>query len=151
MLHLLVQYDPYNPLNVSPFFDSEWMFGFNGFDVVIGNPPYGGSYSEVEKKYFKENYQSAKTIPNKQKGSLDIFTLFIEQGFDALHKNGCFNSTLSQLQLPQVIRLLGIHSILESNCHEIRISSYAVRPQPIFQNAVVNTSILFFIRTESSW
>jgi len=40
-----------------------------------------------------------------------------------------------------------LHKLLEENCEEIKISSYAVRPQPIFQNAVVNTSILLFVKT----
>lgn len=33
------------------------------------------------------------------------------------------------------------------NCDTIHISSYAVRPKPVFENAVVNTSILLFQKT----
>lgn len=35
------------------------------------------------------------------------------------------------------------------NCDAIHISSYAVRPKPVFENAVVNTSILLFQKTET--
>ena len=35
------------------------------------------------------------------------------------------------------------------NCDTIHISSYAVRPKPVFENAVVNTSILLFQKTET--
>ena len=44
----------------------------------------------------------------------------------------------------------GIHKLLENNCQEIRFSSYAVRPKPVFFNAVVNTSIIQFIKTKTS-
>jgi hypothetical protein len=40
--------------------------------------------------------------------------------------------------------MTGVHKLLESNCSLIKVSSYAVRPQPVFENAVVNASILFF-------
>lgn len=37
----LVSWNPYDQNASSPFFDAEWMFGVKeGFDVVIGNPPY---------------------------------------------------------------------------------------------------------------
>ena len=36
-----------------------------------------------------------------------------------------------------------------NNCDTIHISSYAVRPKPVFENAVVNTSILLFQKTET--
>ena len=43
----LVAWDPYDQNTSSPFFDSKWMFGVaDGFDVVIGNPPYGAQISK---------------------------------------------------------------------------------------------------------
>lgn len=37
----LAAWNPYDQNTVSPFFDPEWMFGVaDGFDIVIGNPPY---------------------------------------------------------------------------------------------------------------
>jgi len=50
------------------WFDPEWMFGVeDGFDIVIGNPPYGARILEKEKEYFLREYKSAKTVPGKQK------------------------------------------------------------------------------------
>ncbi len=142
-------WDPFDQSTHAEWFDPEWMFGVKkGFDIVIGNPPYGGKYSEIEKKYFKQKYESAKTIPNKQKGSLDTFTLFIEQGFNSLRKNGCL-TFIVPISITSSDSMTGIHNLLENNCEEIKVSSYAVRPQPVFQNAVVNTSILFFTKTET--
>src|SRR5207249_634899 len=38
----LAAWDPYDQNASAPFFDPEWMFGIaTGFDVCIGNPPYG--------------------------------------------------------------------------------------------------------------
>ncbi|MBF0377440.1 MAG: Eco57I restriction-modification methylase domain-containing protein [Desulfamplus sp.] len=143
----LAAWDPYNQNDFSPFFDPEWMFGIaDGFDVVIGNPPYGGIYSLNEKVIFRKIYISANTIPKKQKGSLDTFTLFIEHGFNSLRKFGILNFIVP-ISITSSDSMTGLHYLLENNCDEIRLSSYSVRPQPIFINAVVNTSILFFIKT----
>ena len=64
------------------FFDVNYFFPQvkNGFDVVIGNPPYGASYSTAQKNYFLSSYQSAKSIKGVQKGSIDTFSLFTEKG-----------------------------------------------------------------------
>jgi len=38
---ILSKWDPFDQNSSSPFFDSAWMFDMkDGFDVVIGNPPY---------------------------------------------------------------------------------------------------------------
>lgn len=120
----------------------------NGFDIVIGNPPYGATYDEETKQYYKNTYLTTKTIKGIQKGSLDTYTLFIELGYNLLKKNGCF-AYIVPISLTSSDSLTGVHRILMNNCDTIRISSYAVRPKPVFENAVVNTSILLFQKTET--
>lgn len=60
---------------------------FEGFDIVVGNPPYvfGGNegISHSHKKYFKENYISGS-------GKINLFNLFIEKGFNVLKQKGEF-------------------------------------------------------------
>ncbi|MBI5206708.1 MAG: Eco57I restriction-modification methylase domain-containing protein [Candidatus Firestonebacteria bacterium] len=108
------------------------MFGItDGFDVVIGNPPYGLDYSDIEKKYFQQNYLSTKTITGIQKGSLDSFTIFIEQGYNVLKKNGNLNFIVP-IYITSSDSMTALHKLLEENCETIKISSYSVRPQPIF-------------------
>ena len=41
MLKRIAQWDPYDQNATADWFDPEWMFGITeGFDIVIGNPPY---------------------------------------------------------------------------------------------------------------
>ena len=54
----VAEWDPFDPQSSADFFDPHWMFGrslANGFDVVIGNPPYVSFYSrhsqEVDMEY----------------------------------------------------------------------------------------------------
>jgi len=117
-----------------------------GFNIVISNPPYGAKLNNKEKSFFKNNYQTAKTIKNVQKGSLDTYTLFIELGYKLLVKSGNL-IFIVPISVTSSDALTGVHRLLENNCNTIRISSYSVRPQPVFKNAVVNTSIIQFIKT----
>lgn len=53
----LASWDMFDQNASSPFFDPEWMFDIkNGFDIVIGNPPYGAKLPETQKNYLKEKY-----------------------------------------------------------------------------------------------
>ena len=56
----LAAWNPYDQNAVSPFFDPEWMFGVaDGFDIVIGNPPYihlQNNGGELAKLYENCNY-----------------------------------------------------------------------------------------------
>ena len=113
---------------------------------MIGNPPYGAKISENEKSILKATYQTAKTIKNVQKGSMDSYTLFIEEGYKLLKNNG--NLTyIVPLSFTSSDSLIGVHKLLMDNCKTIRISSYAVRPEPVFKNAVIDTSIIMFNKT----
>ena len=56
------EWDPYDQNASAPFFDPEWMFGISdGFDIVIGNPPYvqlQKSGGKLAKLYEEQNYQT---------------------------------------------------------------------------------------------
>ena len=114
-----------------------------GYDIVIGNPPYGATLSAIDKSFFQTKYETSKTIKGIQKGSLDTFTLFIELGHYLSNTGGNLHYIVP-ISITSSDSMEGVHRLIESDCSEIKISSYAVRPQPVFENAVVNTSILFF-------
>jgi hypothetical protein len=146
----MADWNPYDQTQAVDFFDAYWMFGItDGFDVVIGNPPYGAHFTEAEKTYYKNNYITAKTIKGVQKGSIDSFTLFIENGhkYNKLDGNTHF---IVPIAITSSDSMTGVHKLLEKSCGLIKVSSYAVRPQPIFTNAVVNTSILFFTKNDKN-
>jgi len=80
----LAGWDPYDQNASSSFFDTEWMFDIkDGFDVVIGNPPY--VRQELFKHYKKELERFYETIYD---GRADLYTYFIKKGFDVLGKQG---------------------------------------------------------------
>jgi len=143
----IASFDLFDQNATADWFDPEWMFGVkDGFDIVIGNPPYGAKYDKEHKKYFLDNYTTAKTIKGKYKGSLDTYTLFIEKGFNLLKINGNL-IFIVPISITSSDSVESLHNLLEKNCKIIKISSYAVRPQPIFQNSVVDVSIISCLKT----
>ncbi|MFQ5455886.1 MAG: Eco57I restriction-modification methylase domain-containing protein, partial [Nitrospirota bacterium] len=53
----LAHWNPYDQNASADFFDPEWMFGVrDGFDVVIGNPPYGNIINSKLKMLVKREY-----------------------------------------------------------------------------------------------
>ena len=73
----------------------------SGFDVILGNPPWGSSFSPEEKSYLREHFECGKAK------SPDSFDLFTEQGLRFLNKGG----TLSYV-LPESILLVKTHKII---------------------------------------
>ncbi len=121
---------------------------FVGFDIIIGNPPYGVSVSK-EKEYFQKYYTSTQTIKKIQKGSLDTFSLFVERGFNLLKTNGSL-SFIVPMSITSSDAMTGLHNLLENTCQTISISSYSNRPKQIFDNACIRTSIISFIKTKTA-
>jgi type I restriction-modification system DNA methylase subunit len=128
------------------FFDSEYMFGLKKFDIVIGNPPYGAKVSDDHKKKFKRFYKSASTESGTGRGSLNTYTVFIELALNLLSTKGNLNYIVP-ISVCSSESSMPLHGLLEKQCETIKISSFAVRPQPVFLNAMVNTSILHAIKT----
>jgi hypothetical protein len=83
----VVDWDLYNQNSASDWFDPEWQFGVkDGFDIVIGNPPYIDSESMVK------NNKNIREIIAKNylmtKGNWDIYIAFFEFGFRSLNSKG---------------------------------------------------------------
>ena len=88
---LLSTWDPYDKNRSAEFFDAEWMYGIkDGFDVVIGNPPYirvqNLNYDVIDK--LKSTYETALK-------RIDISLCFIELAAKLLNAKGlaCFISS----------------------------------------------------------
>lgn len=90
-------WDPYNQNTSSPWFDPESMFGItDGFDIVIGNPPWG----QKSVKFSKEDLAYLKiTFPSTSSGIMDIFRPFIEKGISLLKMKGFFSFVLPDIFL----------------------------------------------------
>ena len=81
----LSQWDPYDQNASSPFFDAEWMYGItDGFDVVIGNPP----YISVEKFSGKVQQEVWKKTYSTYAARGDIYCFFYERGAELLRLGG---------------------------------------------------------------
>ena len=87
----IASWDITEQLTTADWFDAEWMFGIqDGFDLVIGNPPYRDfkNMSRADKDYrntIKNNYEVCV-------GRWDIYIAFFDRGMNILNKNGslCF-------------------------------------------------------------
>lgn len=80
---LLAHWDPYKQNESSPFFDMEWMFGIkDGFDIVIGNPPYVSvkGLSTFYKNQLSQHLSTAN-------GRFNLFSLFIEKAISLSNSN----------------------------------------------------------------
>ena len=90
----IARWDPYDQNTSAAFFDPEWMFGITeGFDVVIGNPPY------VRQEKIKHLKPTLKKHYTCYTGAADLYVYFYERGLQLLSPNGihtfiCSNSWL---------------------------------------------------------
>ena len=107
-----------------------------GFDVVIGNPPYGYMISQDLKNYFTEKYIH-------QDYQKDWYLLFLERYHHILKYNGFLGVIVSNTWL-QSIKLQNIRRYLTTNYiwHNILLL-----PEKVFE-AVVDTHVLIFEKSE---
>ncbi len=128
-------WDPYDQNASADWFDSEWMFGVTeGFDVVIGNPPYINieNLPVTTKDYLFKNYQACK-------GRTDIYIAFLEKSTSILNAKGimCFilPSAFATQKYGEKMRQILIENY---TIHEVvDASSYR-----IFENAIVYNIVL---------
>lgn len=131
----LTEWNPYDQIKSSPFFDSEWMFGIpNGFNIVIGNPPYirRTSINDEDKKRYELIYKSA----TKQ---YDMYLLFIEKGLMELTSRGylCF---INPIRFFNADYGLGCRKLI---AHKYKLKSVLdVSQLSVFQNAMTYPCVM---------
>ncbi len=128
------QWDPYNTNISANWFDPEWMFGIkDGFDIIIGNPPYIQLQNEggkLAKLYQSQGYQVfARTG--------DIYCLFYEKGMQLLKEKGllCYITSNKWMRAGYGEKLRNFFTQYNP------ILLIDLGPS-VFENATVDTSIL---------
>ena len=137
---LLAAWNPYDQNAESPFFDPAWMFGVNdGFDIVIGNPPYiqlQNNGGELAKLYEPCGYKTfAKTG--------DIYCLFYERGYQLLKPNGylCYITSNKWMRAGYGEKTRDFFA--KNTNPQLLVDFAGVK---IFESATVDTNILLFAK-----
>ncbi|MBK8680396.1 MAG: N-6 DNA methylase [Bacteroidetes bacterium] len=137
MAEQIVAFDPYDQNVFAPFFETEWMFGLTeGFDIIIGNPPYV-NVEEIDET-IKKNIKRFKTAYQKY----DLYVLFYEKAIELLSQNGQLNFITSNKFLSQGYGLILRKEFLKYHLHQIINFNYDV-----FEAATVRTCILHLQKT----
>ena len=107
------------------------VFAKGGFDVVIGNPPYGASLNENEKKYIIENYKSYQY-------KFETYLYFYEKGIQILKRGGFLAYITPELFL-RLEKSENIRTLLYQNSKLIELKFCG---ENVFQDVKVNSVIL---------
>jgi hypothetical protein len=79
-------WNPYDQNISASFFDCEWMFGnCEGFDVIIGNPPY---LKERENKHIFDLVTATPWGKKFHLGKMDYWFFFLHKSLDGMKSNG---------------------------------------------------------------
>jgi 23S rRNA G2445 N2-methylase RlmL len=111
----------------SSWFDPDWMFGVEKFDVVIGNPPYV-QLREVKKELI-DIYKKCKYHKDAEGGRLNLFQYFISLMLD-LTKDKMITSFIVQNSLMAEETTKNIRKILLNKNKIITIDSFPERDNP---------------------
>jgi type I restriction-modification system DNA methylase subunit len=100
-----------------------------GFDVVIGNPPYGSSFREIEAQYFADKYRVLG-------GVRDVYVCFMERGLVLLRSRGFFSFIVPSAWLGGPA-YQGIRELLLRH----QMGTVVLLPFDVFRDAYVDTTI----------
>lgn len=128
----LAAWDMFDQNASSPFFDPKWMFGVDdGFDIVIGNPPYVEISEPIQKSFFQTNY---KTVLS---GHYDLYIFFFNKSIDLLVDNGIL-SLITPHTFTLYPQFNALRKYIYDNTSIIEITD---RIESVFESAVIDSSI----------
>ena len=130
----LATWNPYDSNGCASWFEPDYMFGQELFDVVIGNPPYiqlqkdGG---RLRRRYQGEHYHTFASTG-------DIYQLFFERGVSLLTEDGFLAFITSNSWLKAKYGKL-TREYLSTNHTPLQLIEMG---KDVFSNTIVDTSIL---------
>ena len=93
----IASWDPYNQNATADWFDFEWMFGLtDGFNVVIGNPPY---LKEQNNKSVFEPIIENQWGKKWHQGKMDYWYFFLHKAIDMVDERGVISYITSRYWL----------------------------------------------------
>ncbi len=141
----LKTYRPFDNEAQADFFDPQFMFGIEGFNVVVGNPPYVsyglrgvGKTGEFEKTYLKENYK------NSAEYKINLYAIFMERAIQL-----CVEDGVQSFIVPDSFLLGKFFSKIRRYILEVnQIEKILLLSQAVF-GAVVGYSVVYVFRKTS--
>jgi len=130
----IADFDIFDQLSEADWFDPEWMFGVEGFDIVIGNPPYVRQERLKEaKELLQQNY------PNIYESTADLYVYFIVRGYELLKEGGVLSYITSNKWMRARYGRKLRKYLRENTRIELLLDFAGHR---VFESATVDTSIL---------
>lgn len=132
-LKRLVAWNPFAFNVAETFLDPEWMFGVKkGFDVVIGNPPYGAELSESDKKLYRSIFTEVDF-------KIDTYVLFLLRSRAFLTNHGVCDYIIPNTFLDNSFSSRTRALLLQDGVIEINDLT-----DKVFSSAVVHSMIFAF-------
>ena len=113
------------------------VFAKGGFDAVIGNPPYGALFTEEEKYYLNNNYETAEY-------QFDSYPLFIQCGMNLLKNKGYWGMIIPNPWLTNLMQKGTRKYVLQN----FRIDQILHFLDKVFNNVTVDTQIVILEKTD---
>jgi len=108
-----------------------------GFDVVIGNPPYGAQFNTCDKDYLYRNFQTTEY-------QLDSYLLFIERAITLLNDKGFLGLIVPNPWLTN-IKVTKLRLYILNTCKIKEITHYPVK---VFGQSVVDTVVVIMQKAQ---
>ena len=145
----LASWDMFDQNASSAFFDPEWMFGVkDGFDIVIGNPPYISATAQIADKQLAK--QRHDIIASKRFKSLyqkwDLYIPFIEFGMDYMCKCEGLCTMIVPYPLTNQLYAKILRKMIVTSFDMFEIVD--LNGTKIFENATVSNCIPFIKKSQ---